>query len=144
MERDQMGRLIAGAVALILATAAPAAAAPCVAGVDVVAGQVVPCDGLLIPLEDARAAMRCRRVDLPACRADAARDLNISTAATSAAMARASAWRNLAESRGAELERLTSAAAPPPPRPWIYAAAGAAAGFAVALGAVYLAVQVTR
>ena len=124
------------AVALLAAllVAAPAAAKPCVSAVAL----DYPCDGILVPEADARRALRCLAVDLPAAGADLAECERI-------AEARAAGSSEMLEALGAENLALKASLARSlslEPRPWwddpaLWFGGGVAVGAALVTGIVY-------
>ena len=57
--------------ALLIALAQPAVSTPCQSAKAVSVGATVTCDGILWPVSASRDALKCRRLDLPTCKADA-------------------------------------------------------------------------
>lgn len=143
-----MMRRAALALALAVAQAcqaAPALAAPCDGALGIRVGDIAPCAGVLWPSAWTVEALRCRRVELPACQADAARALGLAVVDLEAERARASSWHTLAEARRRQLDAILAAPPPPPApwyaSPWAWAGGGFVVGVAAAGGAVYLAGQ---
>ena len=140
---------LAGVLGVVQACApAPALAAPCEAASGLHTGKPAPCDGVLWPAPWTAEALRCRRVELPACQADARQAAAMAAADLQAAQAQAQAWRQLADERRVLLERLAAAPPEPPPpwysSPWVWAGAGVVVGVAATAGAVHLAGQLGR
>lgn len=139
---------LAAALALGLGLARPAGAEPCSSASAIVAGQAAPCSGVLWPSVATAAALKCARVDLPTCQADAAKAATVAAVDLEACAANVSAWRQLAEARQVMIDKLATAPAEPPPpwytSRWIAAGAGAILGAAATGGAVYLAGRLTR
>jgi hypothetical protein len=70
-----------------------------------------PCDGLLVPLDEARAAIRCVRVDLPECTEQAANR----EARLAAELEAARKLADVQRARGDQLAALLQEATAPPP-----------------------------
>jgi hypothetical protein len=79
----------------LLATALPirAVAEPCAAAQAVSSGAVARCDGVLIPEQFARDALRCRQVDLPKIKADLDQEVGLRAADAAACQARENALK---------------------------------------------------
>lgn len=142
MTRRRVAALLAAVVALLRTCASvPAIAAPCTSSTPLHAGEVAACDGLLWPSSYVVEALRCVRVDLPSCKADAARDAAICAADRRAADERVSAAQDLASER---LRLLDEALALPPPAPqwsppaWLLVSGGAALGATIVGGLWYV------
>jgi len=107
----------------------PAAGVPCVSAVPV----DTPCQGLLVPADEARRALQCLGVDLPECQRLAELDRQQAAADLKAAEEREAAQRDRADKLAALLQNVTK---PPPPEPsgWRYAAAAAGLALAIAGG----------
>lgn len=124
------------ALAAILAAAracapAPALAEPCAEARGLATGTPAPCDGVLWPSAATVAALRCARVELPTCRADAR-----------FAAALAAAELQAERERGAILAGQVAVLQAPAPwyrSQWLALAAGVVVGAAAAAGAVSLA-----
>lgn len=87
-----------------------------------------PCEGLLVPMDEARAAILCRSVELPSCRARARRDAALcESRSREAATVAANLRRRIVDARPRWWES-----------PWFGAAVGVVVGVAagVAIGAV--------
>lgn len=140
--------LAAALAALQTCAPVPAVARPCSGASALLEGGAAPCDGILWPSAWTVEALRCRRVELPACQADAARAAALAAAELEGERARASTWRELAEARRRQLEAIVAAPPPPPPpwyaSPWAWAAGGFVLGVAATVGAVHLAGQLGR
>ena len=74
-------------IALLAQPAAPVK--QCTAAKPVAGGSIVDCAGILWPVDASRAALKCKRVDLPKCRADSKLKIRITSAERDAFLVRA-------------------------------------------------------